>query len=222
MKKMIVAIIILLIIFISMVVYKNSLANAEVTIEEINNIEEYMDRIYSYKEITGVALPEFDNSQNADEKWIWGVVRKNIDDYEIDDVKIQETIQELFGKNLNKEFPKEVTYFITYNEENQKYITKELQIDAIKDSFYIQKIDKNDNEYIAHIVEYLVDFTDESGNKAIIKNLSDEKIKELNQKQATEENITKVVKENISKFNKKKVTLEKQDDKLVIKKVEKE
>ena len=97
-----------------------------------------------------------------------------------------------------------------------------MQIDAIKDSFYIQKIDKNDNEYIVHIVEYLVDFTDESGNKAIIKNLSEETIKELNQKQATEENITKVVKENISKFNKKKVTLEKQDDNLVIKKVEKE
>ncbi|MBR0350810.1 MAG: hypothetical protein IJH76_03180 [Clostridia bacterium] len=222
MKKMIVTIIILLIIFISMVVYKNSLAKAEVTLEEINQIEEYMDKIYSYKEITGIALPEFDNPQNADEKWIWGIVRKNIDDYEIDKSKVQGTINDLFGNTLNKEFPNDGTEFITYNEEKQIYITKELQIDAIKDSFYIKKIEKNDNEYSVHIVEYLVDYTDESGNKAIIKNLSDETIKELSQKQATEENITKAVKENMSKFNKKEVTLEKQGENIVIKKVEKE
>ena len=220
MKKMIVTIIILLIIFISMVIYKNSLAKAEVTVEEINQIEQYMDKIYSYKEITGVALPEFDSIQNADEKWIWGIVRKNIDDYEIDNNKVQDAITVLFGNGLNKEFPKEGTEFISYNEEKQKYITKELQIDAIKDSFYIQKIEKQDNEYIVHIIEYLVDRTDE--NKALIKNLSDETIKELNQKQATEENITKTVKENISKFSKKKVTLENQGENIVIKKVEKE
>ena len=222
MKKMIVTIIILLIIFISMVVYKNSLAKAVVTVDEINKIEEYMDKIYSYKEITGVALPEFDGLQNADEKWVWGIVRKNIDDYEIDDTKAQDTINELFGSNLNKEFPKEGTEYITYNEEKQKYITKELQIDAIKDSFYVQKIEKQDNEYKVHIVEYLVDRTDESGNKAIIKNLSNETVKELNQKQATEENITNAVKENIGKFSKKKVTLEKQEENIVVKKVEKE
>ena len=133
-----------------MVVYKNSLAKAELTIDEINKIEEYMDKIYSYKEITGVALPEFDSPQNADEEWFWGIVRKNIDDYEIDNNKVQDTITELFGSNLNKEFQKEGTKFITYNEEKQKYITKELQIDAIKDSFYIQKIDKQDNVYSSY------------------------------------------------------------------------
>ena len=74
--------------------------------------------------------------------------------------------------------------------------------------------------YIVHIIEYLVDRTDD--NKVFIKNLSDETIKELNQKQATEENITKIVKENIDKFSKKIVTLEKQEEKIVVKKVEKE
>lgn len=222
MKKMIVTIIILLIIFISMVIYKNSLAKAEVTVEEINSIEDYMDKIYSYKEITGEAMPEFNDLQNADKKWIWGIVRKNIDDYEIENEKIENTINELFGNYLNKEFPKDGTDFITYNEEKQKYITKELTIDAIKDSFYIQKIEKNDNQYLVTIVEYLIDYTDEEGRIVKIKNLEEKEIKQIPEKQATEETITKVVKENIKEFSKKKVTLEKEGEQLVIRKVEKE
>ena len=222
MKKMIVIIIILLIIFISMVVYKNSLAKSDVTVEEINQIEEYIDKIYSYKEITGVSLPIFEKIQDADEKWIWGIVRKNIDDYEINKTQIENTINNLFGRNLNKEFPNEGTELITYNEEKQKYITKELQIDAIKDSFYIQKIEKDKDTYLVKIVEYVLDYTDESGKKVVIKNLQDEVIKELNQKQVTEEIITDIVKQNINKFSKKQVTIEKEDEKLVIKKVEKD
>lgn len=220
MKKMIVIIIFLLIIFISMVIYKNSLAKSEVTVEEINKIEEYMDKIYSYKEITGVSLPEFDNTENADKKWIWGIVRKNIDDYEIDKTKLQTTINKLFGESLNNEFVNEETEFIKYNDEKQKYITKELQIDAIKDSFYIQKIEKEKDTYLVKIVEYIVDYTDEKVVK--IKNLQDEVIKELPEKQATEEKITEVVKENLDKFSKKQVTLEIENEKLVIKKVVKD
>ncbi|MBR3255153.1 MAG: hypothetical protein IKF97_02855 [Clostridia bacterium] len=222
MKKMIVTIIILLIIFISMVIYKNSLAKAEVTVEEINSIEDYMDKIYSYKEITGEAMPEFNDLQNADEKWVWDIVRKNIDDYEIENEKIENTKNELFGNDLNKEFPNDGTDYITYNEEKQKYITKELTIDAIKDSFYIQKIEKNDNQYLVTIVEYLIDYTDEEGRIVKIKNLEEKEIKQMPEKQATEETITKVVKENIKEFSKKKVTLEKEGEQLVIRKVEKE
>lgn len=222
MKKMIVTIIILFIIFISMVICKSSAKKSEITVNEIEQIEDYIGKLYAYKEITGEALPEFQDINDADEKWIWGITRENIDDYELDYKKIEETIQELFGNSLNKKYPKEGTEFITYNKEKQKYITKELTIDAIKDSYYIQKIEKNNNEYAVRIVEYLVDYTDEEGRTVKIKNLKEEIIKEITDREATEENITKIVKTNIDKFSKKQVTLEKDGEKLVIKKVEKE
>ena len=222
MKKMIVTIIILLIIFVSMVIYKDIEKKSEVKIDEVNQIEEYMKKIYGWKEVTNEALPEFDDINNADEKWIWGTVRENIDDYEIEYNKIEETIKELYGKEFKKQYPKEGTEFISYDSESQKYQIKEINLDAMKDSYLLNTIEKNSDGYTIEIIEYLIDYTDSENGKIFIKNLNDENIYELKEDQVVESNLKKLIKQDISKFSKKKITLEKEEEKLVIRKVEKE
>ena len=73
MKKMLAIIAILAIILVGMVVYKNtakSTAN-QVNVQEINEIEEYISKIYMWKEVTNEALPTFEDINQADEIWIW-------------------------------------------------------------------------------------------------------------------------------------------------------
>lgn len=222
MKKMIVTIIILLIIFVSMVIYKDIEKKSEVKIDEVNQIEEYMKKIYGWKEVTNEALPEFDDINNADEKWIWGTVRENIDDYEIEYNKIEETIKELYGKEFKKQYPKEGTEFISYDSESQKYQIKEINLDAMKDSYLLNMIEKNSDGYTIEIIEYLIDYTDSENGKIFIKNLNNENIYELKEDQVVESNLKKLIKQDISKFSKKRITLEKEEEKLVIRKVEKE
>lgn len=222
MKKMIVTIIILFIIFISMVIYRNMEKENELKVDEVNKIEEYIEKIYGWKEITNEALPEFDDINNADEKWIWNSIRENLSDFEVEYAQIEDKIKELYGNKFNKQYPKEGTEFIKYEEESNKYKINEILLDAVKDSYLLNKIDKNTNGYTVEIVEYLVDYTNEDDGKIIIKDLNEKIIKELTTEEATESNIKKIVKDNIDNLSKKKVTLEKEDGNIVIKKVEKE
>lgn len=222
MKKMIVTIIILFIIFITMVIYKSTANQTEVTINEVNKIQNYIEKIYAWKEITNEALPTFDNINNADEKWIWGTIRENIDEYEIEYATIENKAKEIFGNNFNKQYPKEGTEFIIYDNQTQNYLLSEINLDAIDDAFLLNKIEKNKNEYNVEIIEYLVDYSDFEDGKITIKNLNNETIYEIINIDLTKEEITKIVKENINKFTKKKITLEKEGENIVIKKVEKE
>lgn len=220
MKKMIIVIFLLFIIFVSLVIYRNSEKESEIKIDEVKSIENYLSKIYGWKEITNEALPIFDNINNADEKWLWGILRDNIEENEIDYDTINEQIKRIFGKKMNKEYPKQGTEFIEYDEENNKYKIAEIRLDSIKDSFMINKIEKNKNSYIVEIIEYLVDYTDTENGKIFVKNLNNEQIYQLTEEEATEGNIQKIIKENIGKFTKKKVTLEKEDEEILITKVE--
>ena len=65
MKKMIITIIILAIIFIGMVINRQIEQANEIKIEEIQLVENYMEKIYGWSEITNQALPEFDNLNEA-------------------------------------------------------------------------------------------------------------------------------------------------------------
>ena len=188
-----------------MVISKDIEKKSEVKIDEVNQIEEYMKKIYGWKEVTNEALPEFDDINNADEKWIWGTVRENIDDYEIEYNKIEETIKELYGKEFKKQYPKEGTEFISYDSESQKYQIKEINLDAMKDSYLLNTIEKNSDGYTIEIIEYLIDYTDSENGKIFIKNLNNENIYELKEDQVVESNLKKLIKQDISKFSKKKI-----------------
>ena len=117
MKKLIVVIIVLAIIFVGMIIYKNSAISSKnnVNIQEIKEIETYLAKIYMWKEITDEALPSFKDINEASEKWIWEVVKKNLEEYELTYEQIEEKAKELFGDHLNREFPKQGTEYLVYD-----------------------------------------------------------------------------------------------------------
>ena len=215
MRKLIVIILILLIIFIGMYAYRenkiNTNRNSEITIDEINKIETYLQKIYMWREITGEALPTFDNINDAPDVWTWEVVKKNLEEYELSYEQIQEKAKELFGEDFKKEFPKEGYAYMEYNEQTGKYYAVGSGLDNQEDVFLLDKIEKQENGYVVQIVEYLEDYsegyeTTNSDYTIPIENLKDEIIGEV--KSTDDETvIQQLVKDNIDKFTKKEVSL---------------
>lgn len=220
MKKMIIIISILVLIFMVMILYKNNTLKNNITINEVNQIEEYITKIYSYKEITKQAIPVFDDINNADDEWTWEIVKKNLEEYELEYESIQNKAKEIFGENFAKEYPRQGTKFIKYNEENKKYIATEDNFDKKEDLFFLNAIQKTTNGYKAEIIEYLEDYTDYEEGKIYIKNIQEDIIETLNS-QDTEDKTIDIIKNNIDKFSKKTITLIKDTHgNIFIKKVE--
>lgn len=215
MKKLIVIILILLIIFIGMYVYReNQIASnksTEVTVDEISKIETYIQKIYMWKEITGEALPVFDNINNAPDVWIWEVVKKNLEEYELLYEQLQDKAKEIFGEDLQKEFPREGYEYMEYNEETNTYYAVGTGLDNQEDVFLLDQINRTENGYSVQIVEYLEDYseaynTEETEYNIEIRNLKDETIGTVKNTD-DETSIQQLVKDNIDKFTKKEVEL---------------
>ena len=206
-----------------MLVYRSrSVSNSEqVTINEIENIETYISEIYMWREITNEALPTFDNINNANELWIWEVVKKNLEEFELDYQQIQDKGKEIFGEDFKKEFPKEGSQSFEYNEETQKYYPTETNLDDKEDRFLLNTIERTDEGYKVEIIEYIEDYSKviEGQNIIIIENLNQEQIGQVSEPDS-EQNIQDIVKRNIDKFSKKQIYLKQQDDKLYVEKVE--
>ena len=217
MKKLLIIIVVLAIIFIGMLVYRsNGVNKSQVNINEINSIEEYIGKIYMWKEVTNEALPSFDNINDANETWIWEVVKKNLEEYEVDYNTIENKAKEIFGENFTKEFPKEGNQSFEYNEGTKKYIATEVNLDMQEDSFLLNTIEKENGKYKVQIVEYLEDYGEEES--IIIRNLQGEEIGRI----ANSESETKaqeIIKKNIDRFTKKNIIL-KNEENLVVEKVE--
>ena len=223
MRKMLAIIVILVIIFISMVIYKNiRISNDEnnnVSIEEIGKIEEKIKSIYMWKEVTGEALPEFqDINNNASEKWVWEVVKNNLQNYEVTYEEIEEEAKLLFGGKFNKTFPKEGNDSFTYDAETNKYIATEVELDQEEDSFLLENIVKTENGYEVEILEYLEDYSEESS--VVIKNTNEEEIGRVGIDDS-ETKVQEIVKNNKDRFIKKKIYIKNENNKLVIERVEK-
>lgn len=215
MKKLFIIIGILAIIFLGMVIYKNTTNNKSVTIEEIEEIENYISKIYTWKEVTNIALPTFDNINNADDSWIWEVVKKNSEEYEMSYEQIEEQAKSLFGSTFNKEFPKDGTSEFEYNEESNMYIATEVNLDLEEDTFLLNHIEKKNNQYVVEVVEYLEDYSSEEN--IIIKNTDEEEIGRVSSEKSEVE-IKEIVKNNLDKFKKKKVYLDEKD--IIVEKIE--
>ena len=206
-----------------MIVYRSrSVSNSEqVTITEIENIENYISEIYMWQEITNEALPTFDNINNANELQICEVVKKNLEEFELDYQQIQDKGKEIFGEDFKKEFPKEGSQSFEYNEETQKYYPTETNLDDKEDRFLLNTIERTDEGYKVEIIEYIEDYSKviEGQNIIIIENLNQEQIGQVSEPDS-EQNIQDIVKRNIDKFSKKQIYLKQQDDKLYVEKVE--
>ena len=221
MKKLIAIICVLLVIFVGLVIYRKSNVNANnVTAGEVGQIEEYITKIYTWKEVTGEALPTFDNINNAPDLWLWQVVVNNLEEYAVSREQIQSKAIEIFGSNFTKEFPEEGTENLKYDETLSLYIASEVQTDSKEDVFYINKIEKNQNEYRVEIAEYLEDYSTETettneensnGYDIKIENLNGEEIATVKDTDG-ETVMINTIKENIDKLSKKVVTLQKGDN----------
>ena len=216
MKKLIVIIIILLIIFVGMYIYRQSKIitnqSTEISVDEINKIETYLQKIYMWREITGEALPTFDDINKAPDVWLWEVVKKNLEEYELSYQQLEDKTKEIFGEDLQKEFPKEGYEYMEYNEETDTYYAIGSGLDNQEDVFLLDTIQKQENGYIVQIVEYLEDYAEgyETTNAEYniqIKNLNDETIGEVINTE-DETNIQQLVKDHIDRFTKKEVNLE--------------
>ncbi len=222
MKKLIVIIIILVIIFIGMIVYKNiAISNSNnISIQEISQIETYITRIYMWKEITEQALPNFEDINQAEDTWLWEVVKKNLEDYEFSYEQIQEKAKELFGEKLTKEFPKEGTEYIIYNEEIDKYYAIGMGLDQLEDSFLLNEIQKTQDGYEVEIIEYLEDYSqtlNEEEDFIVIRNTQEEEIGKVNSTE--EDQVKEIVKNNLDKLSRKKIVLKLENEKLYVERV---
>lgn len=218
MKKLLAIICVLLVIFIGMFIYKTNINKENVTASEVQNIEDYISKIYMWKEITEEALPKFDNINNAPDLWIWEVVKKDLEDYELSYDEIQEKAKEIFGENFNKQFPKEGSEYIKYDENLEKYVTTGIGLDTQDDLFYIKQINKTKDGYEVEIVEYLEDYENSMGIEdenevydIYIKNLNQETVATIKSNESETRTI-EVVKENIDKFTTKTVKLVKDSE----------
>lgn len=218
MKKLLAIICILLVIFIGMFIYKNNINQNNITVSEVQKIEDYISKIYMWQEITEEALPKFDNINNAPDLWIWEVVKKNLENYELSYEEIQEKATQIFGDDFKKQFPKEGSEYIYYNEDLDKYITTGIGLDTQDDMFYIKKINKTKDGYEVEIVEYLEDYENSMGLEdenevydIYIKNLDQETVTTIKSNEG-ETRAIEVVKENIDKFTTKTVKLVKDSE----------
>ena len=215
MKKLIVIILILLIIFIGMYVYKQNKISTnksnEITIDEITKIETYLQKIYMWKEITNEALPVFENINDAPDIWVWEVVKKNLEEYELSAEQLQNKAKEIFGQDFQKEFPKNGYEYMEYNQETNTYYAIGSALDNEEDVFLLDKIEKQEEGYVVQIIEYLEDYsqgyeTTNSEYDIQIENLNNEGIGTVKNTES-ETNIQQFVKDNIDKFTKKEVVL---------------
>ena len=221
MKKMLVIIVILAMILVSMIIYKNIAINKNksVNVQEVEQIEEYISKIYMWKEITKEALPTFENINNANELWLWEVIKKNLETYETTYEEIQQKGKELFGEKFEKQIPKEGNDSFYYDKESNKYLATEIVLDEEEDSFLLKDIEKEGEKYKVKIIEYIEDYSEE--NKVIIRNLQEEEIGRVSTSDSETE-IKEIVKNNKERFSQKNIEIKKEKDNLVIEKVNKE
>lgn len=215
MKKLVAIICILLVIFVGMYVNKSKSNQNLITATEVEKVEEYISKIYMWKEITGDALPKFDNINDAPDVWTWEVVKKDLENYELTKDEIQNKATELFGNQFKKQFPQEGTEYMQYDEKLGKYISTGIELDTLDDCFYIKNIRKTKDGYEVEIAEYLEDYVNSLGvedeneiYEIYIKNLNEETIANVKNTEGETKTI-EVVKENLDKFTTKTVNLKK-------------
>lgn len=161
MRKLLAVICILLIFFLGMYISKININKSNITVSEVGEIQEFISKIYLWQEVSEEALPKFEDINNAPDLWIWEVVKKNLEQFELTYGEIQEKAVEIFGNNFTKQFPKEGYDFIYYDENYGKYFITGIGLDNLEDMFFIKNISRNNTGYEVEIVEYLEDYSEE-------------------------------------------------------------
>lgn len=170
-----------------------------------------------WKEVTGNALPDFEDINQADEKWVWEVIKQNMEVYQVTAEEIQAKGKEIFGEEFAKTVPVQTNESFIYDETTNTYTATEITLDEKEDSFLLNTITKNEEGYSVEVIEYLADYSEE--NSVIIKNLNEEEIGRVGVDDSVT-NMQEIVKQYADRFTKKELTIKQEEENLIIKKVE--
>ena len=170
-----------------------------------------------WKEVTGNALPDFEDINQADEKWVWEVIKQNMEAYQVTAEEIQAKGKEIFGEEFTKTVPVQTNESFIYDETTNTYTATEITLDEKEDSFLLNTITKNEEGYSVEVIEYLADYSEE--NSVIIKNLNEEEIGRVGVDDSVT-NMQEIVKQYADRFTKKELTIKQEGENLIIKKVE--
>lgn len=200
--------------------------NVDVNEEQlISNIEEtvlkeYVEKIYRRHEIS---IPEFKNINEAEGRWLWGIIYNNCNKSSIDMgnytdnsvVYKNEMIskgRELFGESFIVTPPVEGgnINFFEYNSKHDCYITIGRGGESVIPKYIISEMDRKDDIFTVVIIEYLYDNTDfpMGEDERIYKislNVGETKVVTFNSDE--DFNVEEYVLENKEKFVQKKLKI---------------
>lgn len=189
---------------------KNNIAQGEnniATEKEIalDEIAKKVEEKYSTGSNYGL-LPEFNDINEADEEWLWFMLKSYAQEqYEDDENKlltyneVETLAKEFFGEKFNKEFPKKGVYGFEKQEGKYNFNSYMECSETSYSELAIKNIVKNNNNYEVTIIEYELTYADilrlDEGDegKVIITNLEGETIKEYDYKLKTIDGITEPV-----------------------------
>ncbi len=130
----------------------------EITDEERQAVEEYITKVCD----GNVKIYEFNDINEANKEWIYSHYPSE-EDYDasaVSEEELESTLRKIFGTNLELNVKKDTEnadgyYIPKYNSQIGKYEYSPYG-DTIRTDYIIDKITKNDNEYIVRLVEYSV------------------------------------------------------------------
>lgn len=189
MKKDKIIYIIIIVLILGFVIYKKFIevpghVAGQMAIEDLISQVHYEDAEKHLKDIfieyennfNVIALPEFQNINEAPKEWIWNVLYNNLDNEENKYTyeQIQEKLINLFSSEIQNKFPEQgIEELIEKSKENNLYYKVDLKNNnAKKYGYCIKSLTQEDNIYKIYIIEYtlLMDnqkyiLIDKSGNE---------------------------------------------------------
>jgi len=146
-------------------------------------IKMYISKIYFG---TDTYMPEFNNINLANEQWIWECAYRNLVNFEelyaamtVTKEDVEMSARQLFGNDLQKEFPKEgLEFWLEPEGDEYFYKAAGIELDFYND-YEILSYKKSDKDIIVNIVEYKYNqiFLGEPTELNLYKINSDEVIK---------------------------------------------
>lgn len=139
--------------------------NTENVVSELEkgSIEEYIQKIYRRHEYS---IPEFENINNADSKWLWGIIFDNcknnntlIGNDRPNTASMNQMLatgKELFGETLTvKPSQTDNINFFEYDSNNEVFVEIGRGGSTLTPKYVISEIKKDGNEFTVNIIQYI-------------------------------------------------------------------
>lgn len=203
----------------------------EISSEVKEEIEEYINKICN--PTCAVRVDEFNDINEASKKWIYSHLESTATYVTEDEIKSQ--LQELFGNNLIIDVKNDIAstddvVMPTYDESIKKYALPIFGMDNTP-VYAINSIELNNGKYIVNVIEYneMADLYESDNFHELIISKYDETIEKswkwkevfrVNQ-DTSEDEIVKEVLKRKDEFQSYNITLEKNDNNFIVKKLTK-